>query len=192
MKYRSARSFIIEMMERELPENLTYHNVDHSKDVLAAVTRIAREECVNGKDLTMLKTAALFHDSGFIYCNDGHELVSCELARKYLPQFEYSQAEIKKICEMIMATRIPQTPHCHLEEILADADLDYLGRDDFFSISNKLYEEFLASGVVQDLKEWNEIQVRFFESHKYFTQTSRKFREKRKAHNLALIKSSLK
>ena len=37
--------------------------------------------------------------------------------------------------ELREATKIPQTPLTKLEEIICDADLDYLGREDFFEIS---------------------------------------------------------
>ncbi len=191
MKYREAKKFIIEMMNCEFPENLTYHNVEHVKDVLEAATRIAKEEGVKRKELTLLKTAALFHDSGYIYQADGHELISCELARKYLPQFEYSKEHIDRICEMIMATKIPQVANNLLEEILADADLDYLGRDDFLMISDRLYEELLLRGTVSNEAEWCDLQIKFFENHKYFTDTSRSLREKKKAANLNVIKSLL-
>ena len=34
-----------------------------------------------------------------------------------------------------MATKIPQKPQNHYEEVLSDADLDYLGRDDFLRLA---------------------------------------------------------
>ena len=48
-----------------------------------------------------------------------------------------------------MATEIPQNPKTHLEMIMCDADLDYLGRYDFETISNNLYTEFLDFGFVR-------------------------------------------
>ena len=60
---------------------------------------------------------------------------------KLLPEFGYSETEIDTICGMILATKFPQQPHNRLEEIMCDADLDYLGRPDFFSIGNTLFEE---------------------------------------------------
>ncbi len=71
-----------------------------------------------------------------------------------------------------MATKVPQQPHNHLEMILCDADLDYLGRDDFKSISDSLKDEFLVYGIIQTEQDWDEIQVGFFESHRFFTSTS--------------------
>src|SRR5678816_3445426 len=73
---------------------------------------------------------------------------------------------------MIMATKIPQTPHTLLEQIICDADLDYLGRNDFEPISRSLYKEFLTYKIIPEDIIWDHIQIKFFESHHYFTGTS--------------------
>ena len=90
---------------------------------------------------------------------------------------------------MIRATRIPQSPKTQSEQILADADLNYLGRDDFFAISHKLYLELLHLGIVSDETEWDTIQIGFIESHRYFTKTAINLREDKKQSNLEKIKA---
>ena len=90
-----------------------------------------------------------------------------------------------------MATKIPQTPQTKLEEIIADADLDYLGRDDFFEISEYLYKELLNSGIVNNEEQWNILQVDFFEKHHYFTQLSKELRDEKKKKHLVIIKSKI-
>jgi len=52
-------------LEKELPEYLSYHNADHTKNVIAAATHIAAHENISGNELILLQTAALFHDIGF-------------------------------------------------------------------------------------------------------------------------------
>lgn len=89
-----------------------------------------------------------------------------------------------------MATRIPQTPKDHLGEILADADLDYLGRDDYFTINKKLFQELYSTGQVLNEKEWNKMQQEFFERHSYFTNTSKVKRNNSKMNNLQSIHAS--
>jgi uncharacterized protein len=189
MQYEKAKTFILEKLRNELPQHLSYHSVGHVKDVCRATEEIAGMESVSGEDLTLLMTAALFHDSGFLFGAAEHEKKSCDLVKQYLPGFEYTNEQIEKICGMIMATRIPQTPHNLLEEILADADLDYLGRDDFFTIGNRLYDELAMYGIVNDRYDWNRLQVRFLESHHYFTQTAIHLRKAKKEEHLQLIKS---
>lgn len=191
MRYEAVKKFILEKLQGELPQHLSYHSVGHVKDVCKATEEIAGKEGIAGEDLTLLLTAALFHDSGFLFGAAEHEKKSCDIVKQYLPDFDYTQEQIDKICGMIMATRIPQTPHNLLEQIIADADLDYLGRDDFFTIGNRLYEELAMYGIVNNKNDWNLLQVKFLENHHYFTETAIKNRKARKEEHLQFIKSQL-
>jgi hypothetical protein len=92
---------------------------------------------------------------------------------------------------MIMATRIPQTPHNLLEEIIADADLDYLGRDDFWTIGNKLFTELQMYSIIQTEDEWNRLQIKFLEQHHYFTRTAIETRKQKKDEYMAILKNGL-
>ncbi len=192
MEYEKIKKIILQKLKEKLPEHLSYHSVMHVKDVINAVEEIAVAENIHGEDLMLLKTAALFHDTGFLHGAKDHEEKSCEIAQKFLPDYGYSQPQIDKIKDMIMATKIPQTPKNHLEEILADADLDYLGRDDFFTIGDKLFEELTMFGIVNSERDWNLLQEKFLESHHFFTQTAINNRNKKKQENLEVIKSKLK
>ncbi|MHA3789040.1 HD domain-containing protein [Flavobacterium hauense] len=186
-----VKEFILEKQKREFPEGLYYHNVSHVLDVYETVIKHIEVAKIENSDALLLKTAALFHDSGFIVKSQGHEEVSCDFARQYLPEFGYSQGQIHSVCGMIMATKIPQTPCNHLEEIIADADLDYLGRDDFFEISNKLFRELKTAGIVDAEEQWNAIQVDFFAAHHYFTKEAKDWRQAKKEEHLKIIKSKL-
>lgn len=66
----------------------------------------------------------------------GHEFEGCLIARTALPGFGYTGEDIM-ICGMIMATKIPQSPTNILEEIICDADLDYLRAVNIFIASVK-------------------------------------------------------
>lgn len=184
MNYRAAKFFILDKLERELPARLTYHGLHHTLDVLAITKELCFLEGISAYDTMLLKTAALFHDSGFIISNVAHEQQGCRISRQLLPQFGYSSAEIEQICGMIMATKIPQSPQTFLEEIICDADLDYLGREDFYQIGSTLFSELKAYDILQTEQEWNLIQVKFLENHTFFTPTNRQRRAPRKAEYL--------
>lgn len=191
VEFERLKDFILKKLEGELSPALYYHNVKHIMDVYNSVIHHANEVGLNDEDSMLLSTAALFHDSGFIIRAQGHEELSCGYAKEYLPQFGYNEKQISRICGMIMATKIPQSPQDPLEEIMADADLDYLGRDDFFEISDRLYMELEESGVISNKNEWNKIQVKFFEAHHYFTDLAKQSRKIKKAENLEVIKSKI-
>ena len=188
LDFEKAKEFILEKLERELPTHLKYHNVAHILDVFQASLHYAKLEELSPEETTLLKTASLFHDSGFIIQAANHEVLSCNIAEESLPNFGYNAEQIQKIKGMIMATRIPQTPTNHLEEILADADLDYLGRDDFEKISERLFQELNFT----DRNEWNKIQISFFEKHHYFTESAKRLRNIKKQENLQRIISQTK
>jgi HD superfamily phosphodiesterase len=169
MQYEKAYSFLIRKLEAELPSWLTYHNVQHTVDVVKSAQYLAKEEGVTGKNYLLLSTAAAFHDVGFTEGYDGHEQLSCNITRKALPAFGYSEAEINMICELIMVTKIPQLPNNQLGEILCDADLLYLGTDQYAPIAENLFNEFKKKGIVKDRDDWNEKQHSFFKAHRFFT-----------------------
>src|SRR5688572_30635722 len=124
---------------RGLSPNLTYHCVNHTLDVVEQSGRIASEEGVRGeRDLFLLKVAALYHDSGFLETYAEHEKKGCDIFLKDAVNFEFTEDEKDIIQGLIMSTKIPQQPKTHMEQILCDADLDYLGRSDFFEIGDTL------------------------------------------------------
>jgi uncharacterized protein len=88
---------------------------------------------------------------------------------------------------MIMATKVPQEPSFPLAEILCDADLDYLGRDDFEAIGKTLFKEWMHIGIVMDLENFNRIQVKFLNIHHYHTEYSREVRTPVKLAHLAIL-----
>ncbi|MCB0651440.1 MAG: phosphohydrolase [Saprospiraceae bacterium] len=176
MNYHAAKAFIVDKLNRELSPKLTYHGLHHTFDVLEVTDQLCQSERISVYESMLLKTAVLFHDSGFIQAAMEHEARGCDLARKVLPKYDYTDEEIERICGMIMATRIPQSPKNKLEEIICDADLDYLGRDDFYSISATLFEELKFFGILETEEEWNRIQLKFIGKHSYFTSTNQRRR----------------
>ncbi len=188
MEYESVKTLILSKLEKELPAWLYYHNVNHTLDVLEAAVNIAANENINTTDLLLLKTACLFHDSGMLTTYQGHEEASTEITNEILPEFNYSKREIELINQMILTTKLPQDASHPLEKILCDADLDYLGRNDFFMISHQLRQEWLISRFKPTtLIEWYQLQVEFLQSHTYFTKTSEKLRSEGKQDNLGQI-----
>jgi predicted metal-dependent HD superfamily phosphohydrolase len=192
MGFDKAKETIVHHLEQNLPSDLFYHGIHHTFDVFDAALVIAENEKIDSADdLTLLKTAALFHDSGFTIDASKHEECGCDLAREILPACDYSDSQIDQICGMIMATKIPQQPLNLLERIICDADLDYLGRDDFFKIGDTLYQELKAFDKIKDVTQWNQLQISFLSNHQYHTEFSRGNREIKKQENLQEIQNIL-
>ncbi len=191
MDAQGAKAYILARLNKELPVGRTYHSLEHTLDVYASAIGIAEREGILGEELILLKIAALYHDSGFLSQDQEHEVAGCRIAREVLPGFGFSERQVEQVCAMIMATRIPQSPKNRMEEVLCDADLDYLGRNDFALIGANLFAEMLAYGALKNEREWNELQERFLERHSYFTATNKATRETLKQEHLLTVKAWL-
>lgn len=177
IQFTDIQEIILDKLEMDLPGYLFYHNVKHTVDVVTEVELIGWAEGCSDEEILILKTAGLFHDVGHTVAYDNHEFFGTQIARAMLPQYNYSSPQIDWICDLIMATKLPPKPTNLLENIICDADLDYLGRSDFIPVSNTLYEELKAQNKMTSLNDWNKIQVKFISGHQYFTETARKLRE---------------
>ncbi|MBK8954130.1 MAG: HD domain-containing protein [Saprospiraceae bacterium] len=176
MNIRKLKTFITSKLRKELPSKLSYHGLHHTMDVLNVCNHYIKRYNIAPEDAYLLRTASLLHDVGIISTYDGHEKASVVYAKELLPSFGYSVADIKRIGDMIMSTNIPQNPKNILEQIICDADLDYLGRSDVYPISQTLYKEFLAYNVITDEESWDRLQVKFLSKHYYHTEFAKKFR----------------
>lgn len=175
-------------LNENLPKHLTYHNTAHTIYVLDRSIHIAKKEKINDKELQLIKIAALYHDIGFTVSHIEHEIESCKIARKQLKKYQYSNTDIEIICGMIMATKIPQNPQNHLEQILADADLEYLATSRFQSVSELLYIElkYFNNDLTRD--QWVQLQIDFISKHQYHTKYCKHYKTYRKLENLVLLK----
>lgn len=190
MHLELATTFILNKLRNELSSDLKYHDVNHTKDVLQAVQFIAQQEGVSRHDFHLLSTAALFHDTGYIVSPNNHEVSSCHIALEELPNYGYRKEDMEQICLLIMATKVPQQPEDHLQQIICDADLDYLGRPDFFTRSEKLYAELMLLGDISSRKEFLQMQLQFLAAHRYFTATANRLRNKQKEEHLNKLRKS--
>jgi exopolyphosphatase/pppGpp-phosphohydrolase len=193
MNFEGAKDFILNKLSRELDPRLAYHSVGHTLDVHESTIRIAKLENISDNDIFLLRTAALYHDSGMLITYRGHEEASINIIEDILPGYGYSHEEISRIKNMIRTTKIPQSADERLSMILCDADLDYLGRPDYFMISHQLkYEWDVLNINPTTLVKWYELQVSFLGDHRYFTKSARETRQEKKLINLQQIHDLLK
>jgi predicted metal-dependent HD superfamily phosphohydrolase len=190
MVFEEIQHTVYQEILAKLPEHLTYHNLDHTAYVIDKAIFLARELKVSAKDLHLLKLAALFHDTGFIDNPKDHEEKGCKIARGYLEK-GYSTDDLQKIYGMIMATKIPQSPTSLLENILADADLEYLGTDLFEKIGKTLFEELKHFNPDFTEQAWDELQLVFMQKHHFHTEYCQKHCEPKKQENLLTVKKRL-
>lgn len=176
--FDNMRADIISRLKALLPEDLVYHDVQHTLNVEKAAIRYAKLEGIPKYELDLLRTAVLYHDAGFILRYEKNEDFAIQLAQLNLPNFGYSKEEIEIICGIIEATKSEQKPSTLLEQIMRDADHDYLGRADYKLIASRLRSELsVINGINMDEKEWVEFQLNYLKNkHIYFTETAKNIR----------------
>ena len=185
--FKEVEQHIVGILKRDLPNNLYYHGLHHTMDVLRSAELIGKQEKLSEEEMLLLKIAVLYHDAGFTKVYRNHEEVGCDMAKADLPGFGFTESEIETICGMIKATKIPQNPQNKLEYIIADADLEYLGTDDFERIGRTLFEEIKIYLGVEGERQWNIIQMNFLRGHRYHTNFCKKHRESEKQKHLKAI-----
>jgi predicted metal-dependent HD superfamily phosphohydrolase len=170
--------------------SLTYHNLDHTEGVVEATEQIAAHYKLSDDDLLVVYTAAWFHDVGYVLsgAND-HEESGAKAAADYLAQKNISTDIIEKVKGCIRATKMPQSPKNLLEEITCDADLFHLGSGKYKDTSKLMRKEKEAiSGVAISGAEWREENIKFLESHHYFTSYAQTLQKQGKENNIKELK----
>lgn len=188
---KSLKEYVYGLMDNNKPWYLVYHDKEHTQEVLSSAMRIAKQERVSEEEIYLLETAALLHDIGYLYTAIAHEEKSCEIAREILPRYNFTSARIDEVCKMIMATKIPQQPTDHLSQILCDADLSYLGTNDYAEDAEKLFHELRNFNQEKTREEWLQQQINFLKAHHYFTATANKEFKRKKNQHLSFLKSQL-
>jgi uncharacterized protein len=191
--YAGAIAYALHRLRTELPPLVRYHTLAHTEaDVLPAAIRLARLSATPEADRRLLEVAAAFHDLGYIRTHLNHEAIGIGIMAEALPGLGFSQADIARIAGMIEATRMPQTPEDPLAALLADADLDSIGREDFLATSTALWQERAVMGLVVSWPDWLRAQHRFLKGHHYFTAVATALREEGKERNIALLEDLMR
>lgn len=161
-----------------------YHGWMHTKSVYDAVCYLVASEDIMDDDARLLKIASLYHDTGYISGDEEyHEYKSAVIAREELHSFGFSKYEIEEICRLIISTISSKEPLDILENIMRDADLEYLGRDYYPYVSELLRRE---RSILHSV--WKREQITFLERHKFVTSSAQKFFNHQKEINIRKLK----
>lgn len=187
--FAMMKADIFNRLRSLLPENLMYHDFNHTLQVEKSARRYARLEGLSEYERMLLFTAIYYHDSGFIVRYDDNEQFAIKLAKTHLPRFGYSELEVETICSIIDATKKDVQPKTLLEKIMRDSDLDYLGRADYRIIATRLRGELENQNRFLNEQEWLDYQIAFLENiHCYYTDTAINLRDKGKKIRLNELK----
>lgn len=171
---------------------LFYHNEKHTHHVVEACNIIGSNSGLNKQEQMTLHLAAWFHDIGYLTKPDGHEALGATMAAVYFRGKGLNEDIISQIEKCILATHMPQQPHGLLEQVICDADLQYLGSGDFEYISGMLRKEFAAEkGKVFTDEEWIRFNLDFLGNHGFYTSFARQTYNEQKRKNIHILEQKL-
>ncbi|EAT14811.1 HD domain-containing protein [Desulfuromonas acetoxidans] len=179
-------------LTHELPTTLCHHSAHHSLvDVLSAVRRLGRASQLSGEEQLLLDTAAVLHDLGYLCRYEHNEEFAARYAVRWLPYFGFNVKQADQVSRLIRATSLGCQPQSLLEKLLCDADLDVLGRPDYWSQTILLRQELEAHGYVYSWQQWLNHQYQFLTTHHYYSSAAQLFREVGKRENIHFIEEKI-
>jgi predicted metal-dependent HD superfamily phosphohydrolase len=179
----------VEKLFQTHSRDFLYHDLRHTKDVVNIVNDIAVNSGIDAEEKELLLIAAWFHDTGYPEDIPYHEERSSEIAEEYLNKINYPADKTAIIKNLILSTKMPQNPKTRLEEIICDADIAYIGKDDFISRIKLLRKEWAQTiNKTYNDSNWLKKNINFIESNSFHTDYAKsKFGDMRKK-NLSLLK----
>ena len=100
---KTAQSFSEEVL-KSLPHDYTYHNLQHTYEVVEAAALIGEKEGLTELELEDVQLAAWFHDLGYNSDPDNHEEESIKLMNKKFSEWGVEKERIDRIAATIRST----------------------------------------------------------------------------------------
>lgn len=189
---KKARIFAEVTFNDSVFDKLTYHNLEHTTDVVQAVQIVGSNTGLNPDETESAMIAAWLHDIGYVDGNEDHEAAAAEKAQELLNEWGASPKKILEVTEAIRATKMPQHPESLVSKVLCDADLFQLSQEDHVMHSRKLRTEMEAQrGETISEEEWMRTTLEFLQNHEYHTPYGRTVLEREKKKNIKRLRRAI-
>jgi predicted metal-dependent HD superfamily phosphohydrolase len=191
---RNARHYAEKVLTEQLPKEFVFHNLDHTRDVVAAALEIGKASSLSDDQLETVLISAWLHDVGYLQSSTDHERNSVQTATHLLQEWGAQTEKIDAVERTILATTMPQHPKDIMGQVLCDADLRHLASSDFRETGSRLREELAkVKKITFDSDEdWLRHNRDFLKQHEYFTNYGRTVLQPLKKQNAKQVKKELK
>ena len=188
-----AEKFVEELFKEKLPPLFTYHNFDHTNEVIQAVIEMANYYQISHEDKEKLIISAWFHDTGYTINAQNHEVFSCEIVTAFLKENNINNDYINEVVALINATVFNYIPKTKFEQIIRDADYHHFSKKNYLSVCEELRKEWEATC---DKKFTNEEWARenlamLTQKHTYYTSYALANWKPKKEKNITKIQQFL-
>jgi predicted metal-dependent HD superfamily phosphohydrolase len=171
---------------------LAFHTTPHTEQVVEAARDLCNKLEVNETDTSEIILAAWFHDLGYTKAYIGHEDESKRIAEEFLRSKGCDNALIKRIQDLIEATRLSVEPEGLHQEIIKDADLFNLATDEALDYTAQLRKEWMLFYQKEyDDETWLAINIDFYKNHRYYTTVGIETLSEKKAANIKVLEEQL-
>ena len=169
-----------------IPASYTFHTLAHTRQVVRATRIIGRASSLYAEQLKAVMIAAWFHDIGYVDGAELHEERSASVALKMLTTWGASSKILEQVERSIMATTITQNPKDILGMVLCDADLAHLGSPHYHMhvMLLRKEQEAMLREKFGDERLWDQRNIEFLKTHRYFTEYGMDILDRRKKTNL--------
>lgn len=182
----AARDFVMAQYQQHPHPELVYHNLEHTLQVVKAAAQIAAHYRLQDEELQAVYVAAWFHDAGYLLGEAGkHEENGAIEAVNFLQRQQAPEHIQSMVKGAILATKMPQSPHNLVEQIVCDADLFHLGSKDYAD-RNKLLRKEVELRTQQEIPgaTWLASNIKFLTAHHYWTDYAQTYTKQQKEENL--------
>ena len=100
-----AEKFSTDLLKDQLDPNYLYHNLRHTQRVVKSTRELIAANDLSDADSETLLLTAWLHDTGYTKGNEEHEEKSAQIAEEFLEAEGYPQDGIKKVQDVIRATK---------------------------------------------------------------------------------------
>ncbi|SDQ66851.1 HD domain-containing protein [Chryseobacterium soldanellicola] len=184
----AVSNYVILFLSENLSDQLSFHTIGHTYDVVGAVQEIGLESDLSDDEMLVVQVSAWFHDCGYVNTYIGHEDESKKTAKNFLENFGCEKDFIETVLNCINSTKYPPKPYSLLEKVMCDADMYHLTRPDYPKYGKALrleFEKYL--GLTYTDREWQIKNCNFFKDHKYYTEYGQNILTKFKEVNIQLM-----
>jgi adenylate cyclase len=187
LRLTDLEDLVFESILKNLPEYIHYHSLEIAQKVYNQAFLLCRAEEVDQDDRLLIRTAALFLNTGLTQAYSNYENRSAVICREILPDFQYSEKQIDQICNLILATKLPFDPQNRLEKILIDAKMDYIGRPSYSTKIKLLHQELNEAGIKINGQQFKNKQLELLFEFEFYTLSAQRLREVKGTDQISII-----
>jgi HD superfamily phosphodiesterase len=187
----SAAGFVRHIFQSPHHVPYPYHNLDHTKAVVAHANELALFYDLGEKDRCVLETATWFHDIGQLYGGmEGHEQRSVLIMENYLNTITVNPELVPLIENCIMATCYGAVPQTLTGKIMCDADTWHFGTA-FFRQTEFLVKQEMEQRTGMRFPNWHQKSLHMLKNHVFYTEYCQLLLNKGKEKNIEWLQSLL-